>query len=200
LAKFYDIHGFEYWGRTYSVNDSTDDTQSDDSDSDNVARDQLLQNAVQDYPSMAWEEVALRIGVKEHNFNPFYERATELALRPQLPITKRQPQQVESSDGGDVKRSKKKIEMHEFDRSESRPSTSDPSDVGRIRYGTPSTAARARETLIRKMREGPLPRTLSGPHTDDSPTEVISSVERLMKAPKLAEEPARHRGQSNRKG
>lgn len=159
LTIFYDVYGYQYWGREEISHDDAADAQEDsdsesdfysnsdsDSDADEAARkDQLLRHAVRNFPGRALEEVALRIGVREENFERFRGRAREFAQRSPAAATKRELEQA-GGDGAEddvgAKRVRKTL-INMTDTPAEWSSTSDPSE--QVGYGPCSFEVRARE-------------------------------------------------------
>lgn len=99
LVRFYDIHGYEHWGASDAdlPNDKdADDTSSCESNSsfesdEPSQREQLLQDAIRDYPQRAVEELASYFGIDFEKIREYYANRAQYQDRPQIGGTKRPP-------------------------------------------------------------------------------------------------------------
>ncbi|KAF4634478.1 hypothetical protein G7Y89_g3628 [Cudoniella acicularis] len=111
LVRFYDIQGFEYWGRPLyptSASDSNDES-SDESDSlsDPSQQHLSIEDAVRKYPGIAIDELASRLGLVFQDIREFFQRAAQHRQRPPLEVSKRGLAEAKTTEVKDTKRARR---------------------------------------------------------------------------------------------
>jgi hypothetical protein len=100
LVRFYDVQGYVTWKNTDAQTNSQRSESSDDQESEaesgpDSENSQLsLEEAVREYPHMAVEALAPKIGLVEANFDSFRAKVAEYKQKPQTPVAKRQPEPI----------------------------------------------------------------------------------------------------------
>jgi hypothetical protein len=100
LIRFYDVQGYVTWKNTDAQtnsqrSESIDDQESEAESGPDSENSQLsLEEAVREYPHMAVEALAPKIGLVEANFDSFRAKVAEYKQKPQTPVAKRQSEPI----------------------------------------------------------------------------------------------------------
>jgi hypothetical protein len=174
LIRFYDIQGYEYWGRDedYSSESDTDNRSSDRSNSSQ--QHVSLEEAVRKYPLDALNELASCFGLVFSDIHDFYQRAAQYRQRPQRGGTKRGTDMVGMSEDRKRTRVSKPQSLSDIpDLPIRSPIAQSESSGGQLLWDVQSNERRKAD-LMAKMQGGGIP---SRGSPKDSSTEVLPSQE-----------------------
>jgi hypothetical protein len=184
LIQFYDIQGYEYWGRDEDYFASSPGSDLDglsdktDSDSDSCLQQISIKEAVRKYPRVALDELASTLGIMFHDICDFYQRGAQFRQQSQLAAIKRGTADMAGTTRAeDIKRVRvsPKDTLDLLVRALPVKSASE-SSGGRLLWGS-SNERKHMPELIAKMQAYKPDRTPSRESSENSPTEFISSQE-----------------------